>query len=278
MLYNKLSNSKKEDAVWITYCLGNYLGFVFSGDEGMRRRNKIIIGVLLVVTIILVGFIVWAETPLGPMPEAYDALNSDSEVTVSTDRWLVFEPVNSSKNIGFIVYPGGRVDYRSYAPLAHAMAAEGFFTIIAPMPLNLAVFGVNAANDIINSYPEISSWAIGGHSLGGTMAAQFTYENPSKVSGLILWAAYPTSENNLSKRSLLVTTIHGSLDGLVSSSQIQDSMKLLPPTTIRIEIAGGNHAQFGWYGDQPGDNAAVITREKQQSQIANASIQLLLKL
>ena len=110
------------------------------------------------------------------------------------------------------------------------------------------------------------------------MAAQFTYENPSKVSGLILWAAYPTSENNLSKRSLLVTTIHGSLDGLVSSSQIQDSMKLLPPTTIRIEIAGGNHAQFGWYGDQPGDNAAVITREKQQSQIANASIQLLLKL
>ena len=155
MLYNKLSNSKKEDAVWITYCLGNYLGFVFSGDEGMRRRNKIIIGVLLVVTIILVGFIVWAETPLGPMPEAYDALNSDSEVTVSTDRWLVFEPVNSSKNIGFIVYPGGRVDYRSYAPLAHAMAAEGFFTIIAPMPLNLAVFGVNAANDIINSYPEI---------------------------------------------------------------------------------------------------------------------------
>ena len=244
----------------------------------MRRRKKIIIGVLLVVTIFLVGFVVWAETPLGPMPEAYDSLNSDSEVTVSTDRWLVFEPVNSSKKIGFIVYPGGRVDYRSYAPLAHAIAAEGFLTIIAPMPLNLAVFGVNAANDIINSYPQISSWAIGGHSLGGTMAAQFAYENPSKIAGLILWAAYPASGNNLSKHSLLVTTIHGSRDGLVTSSQIQDSLKLLPPTTIRVEIAGGNHAQFGWYGDQPGDNAAEITREKQQSQIANASLQLLLKL
>jgi dienelactone hydrolase len=244
----------------------------------MRRRNKIIIGILLVVIIVLVGFVVWAETPLGPMPEAYDSLNSDSEVTVSTDRWLVFEPINSSKNIGFIVYPGGRVDYRSYAPLAHAIATEGFLTIIAPMPLNLAVFGVNAANDIINSYPQISSWAIGGHSLGGTMAAQFAYENPSKIAGLILWAAYPASGNNLSKYSLLVTTIYGSSDGLVSSSQIQDSLKLLPPTAIRVEIVGGNHAQFGWYGDQPGDNASQITRENQQSQIADASLQLLLKL
>jgi hypothetical protein len=205
----------------------------------MRRRNKIITGILLVVIIVLVGFVVWAETPLGPMPEAYDSLNSDSEVTVSTDRWLVFEPINSSKNIGFIVYPGGRVDYRSYAPLAHAIAAEGFLTIIAPMPLNLAVFGVNAANDIINFYPQISSWAIGGHSLGGTMAAQFAYENPSKIAGLVLWAAYPASGNNLSKYSLLVTTIHGSSDGLVSSSQIQDSLKLLPPTASRVEIVGG---------------------------------------
>jgi dienelactone hydrolase len=244
----------------------------------MRRRSKLIIGVILVVTIILVGFVVWAETPLGPMPEAYDALQSDSKVTVSTERWLVFEPVNFSKNVGFIIYPGGRVDYRSYAPLAHTIATEGFLTIIAPMPFNLAVFGANTANDIINSYPQITSWVVGGHSLGGTMAAQFAYENPSKIAGLILWTAYPASGTNLSKQSLLVTTIYGSDDGLVSSSQIQDSLKLLPPTTIRVEIVGGNHAQFGWYGDQPGDKDAKITREKQQNQILNASLQLLLKL
>ena len=244
----------------------------------MRRRSKVIIGVLLIVTIVLVGFVVWAETPLGPLPEAYDALHSDSAVTVSTGSWLVFEPVNFSKNIGFIIYPGGRVDYRSYAPMAHSIAAKGYFTIIASMPLNLAVFGVNAANDIINSYPQISSWAIGGHSLGGTMAAQFAYENPSKIGGLVLWAAYPASGNDLSKHNLLVTTIHGSNDGLVNNAQIQDSLKLLPPSTVRVEIAGGNHAQFGWYGDQPGDNAAGISREMQQSQIVNDTLQLLLKL
>ena len=244
----------------------------------IRRRNKIIIGVLLIIITVLVGFVVWAETPSTPMPEAYDALHSDSEVTVSTNKWLVFEPVNSSKNIGFIIYPGGRVDYRSYAPPAHLIAAEGYLTIIAPMPLNLAVFGVNTASDIINSYPQISSWAIGGHSLGGTIAAQFAYENPSKIEGLVLWAAYPSSGNDLSKHNMMVTTIHGSKDGLVSSMQIQDSLKLLPPTAVRVEIAGGNHAQFGWYGDQQGDNVAEITRELQQSQILNATLQLLLKL
>ena len=244
----------------------------------MRRRNKIIIGVLLVITIVLVGFVVWAATPLGPMQEALDAMQSDSEVTVAMDRWLVFEPVNFSRKIGFIVYPGGRVDYRSYAPLAREIAEEGYLTIIAPMPLNLAVFGANVANDIITSYPQITSWAIGGHSLGGTMAAQFSYENPLKIMGLILWAAYPASGNNISKYSLPVTTIYGSNDGLVSISQIQDSLKMLPPSTVSVEIAGGNHAQFGWYGDQPGDNPAEITREMQQSQIVNASLKLLLKL
>ena len=244
----------------------------------MRRRNKITIIILLVITIVLASFAVWAETPPIPMPKAYEALHSDSAITVTTDKWLVFKPVNSSKNTGFIIYPGGRVDYKSYAPIAHAIATEGYLIIIAPMPLNLAVFGVNTANDIINSFPQISTWAIGGHSLGGTMAAQFSYENPSKIRGLVLWAAYPTSGNDLSKNNLLVTTIHGSNDGLVSSSQIQDSLKLLPPTAIRVEIAGGNHAQFGWYGDQPGDNEAEITRELQQSQILNATLALLLKL
>ena len=212
------------------------------------------------------------------MNEVYEVLNNDSEVKVTTDRWLVFESSNSIKNVGFIIYPGGRVDYRSYAPLARAIAKEGFLTIIAPMPLNLAVFGANVANDIINSYPQISTWAIGGHSLGGTMAAQFAYENPQKIAGLILWAAYPASGNNMSNYSFLVTTVYGSNDGLVSTSQIQNSLKLLPPSTIQVEIAGGNHAQFGWYGDQPGDSDPEITRQDQQNQILNASLTLLLKL
>jgi len=223
----------------------------------------------------LVGFVVWAETPPAPMLEAHDALKSDSAVIVSIKDWIVFQPVISNKNVGFVIYPGGRVDFRSYAPMAHRIAAEGYLVVIVRMPFNLAVFGVNIASDIIKSFSQISSWVIGGHSLGGTMAAQFAHENPSKVKGLVLWAAYPASGTDLSKDNLLVTTIHGNDDGLVSSSQIEDSLKLLPVSTSRIEIDGGNHAQFGWYGDQGGDNAATITREDQQDQIFNATLKLL---
>jgi dienelactone hydrolase len=241
----------------------------------LKRKLKIIIVVLFAVTIILVGFVVWAETPPAPMIEAYDALKTDSAVIVSTTNWLVFRPAISDKSVGFVIYPGGRVDYRSYAPMAHRIAAKGYLVVIVRMPLNLAVFGVNIASDVIKSYSQISSWVIGGHSLGGTMAAQFAHENPSEVKGLVLWAAYPASGTDLSEENLLVTTIHGTNDGLVSSSQIKNSLNLLPVSTTRIEIAGGNHAQFGWYGDQGGDNAATITREQQQSEIFNATLQLL---
>jgi hypothetical protein len=244
----------------------------------MQRRYKIISGVLLAIIVVLVGFVVWAETPLGPMPQAQTALQSDTTVTVTMDKWLVFIPTNFTSNVGFIIYPGGRIDYRSYAPQAHAIAAQGYLTIIAPMPLNLAVFGENTANEIITAYPQVKAWAIGGHSLGGTFAAQYCYDNPGKVEGLVLWASYPASATNLSNSNILVTTIHGSLDGLVNDSQIQSSLSQLPSSTVWVEITGGNHGQFGWYGEQPGDNQAQISRETQQDKVVNATVQLLQKL
>ena len=241
----------------------------------MQRKNKISLGSLTVVIVVLFGFVVWAETPLGPMSEAYEALQTDSIVRVSVGNWLIFSSLSSNASKGFIIYPGGRVDYRSYAPTASAIATKGYLCVIVSMPLNLAVFGVNIANEVIKSYPHIDSWAIGGHSLGGTMAAQFAYNNPSKIQGLVLWAAYPASGTNLTGQNLLVTTIHGINDGLVTSTQIDSSLKLLPTNTVRVEISGGNHAQFGWYGEQSGDNTAMITRTSQQSQIVNATVELL---
>jgi hypothetical protein len=229
----------------------------------------------MIVLIIVTGFLVWAETPPSPMQEAFNALKSDANVTVVSGQWLVFEPKATNYTVGFIFYPGGRVDYRSYAPYAHAIAAEGFLTVITPMPLNLAVFDSNAANGVISSYSNITAWAVGGHSLGGTMAAQFVHDNPSKVKGLVLWAAYPESGTDLSKLDIHVLTVHGTNDGLVSIKQIDDSLKQLPPDTIRLEISGGDHAQFGWYGPQSGDNPATISRQQQQDQTVNATVELL---
>jgi dienelactone hydrolase len=226
----------------------------------------------------MTGFVVWAQTPPSPMQEAFDALESDDTVTVISSQWLVFEPKVTNSSVGFIFYPGGRVDFRSYAPYAHAIASQGFLTVIAPMPFNLAVFDSNVANRIIASYSNVTSWVVGGHSLGGTMAAQYVYDNPSKIKGLILWAAYPQSGTDLSSYSIEVLTVHGTNDGLVSAEQIADSLKRLPFDTVRLEITGGNHAQFGWYGTQSGDGLATITREQQQNHTVTAVIQLLNKL
>jgi hypothetical protein len=241
----------------------------------LRRRNKILLAISSLLLLVIVGFVIWAETPLGPMPEADGALIPNTEVDVAQSQWLIFSPHGLKTTTGFIIYPGGRVNPKSYSPLAQMIAAKGFLVAIVPMPLNLAVLGSNRAEEILKAYPNIKFWAIGGHSLGGTIAARFAYRNPSKTQGLVLWAAYPASGDNLSNTHIATLTIHGTNDGLVSASQIDNSMKFLPLDAIRLEIMGGNHAQFGWYGNQAGDNTATISREVQQEQVAEATFRLL---
>lgn len=81
--------------------------------------KKILLGVLAVILLFVAGFVVWGSTPLGPMPEATEALHSDARVQVETGKWVVFRPVGQTPNTALIYYPIGRVDYRSYAPYTH---------------------------------------------------------------------------------------------------------------------------------------------------------------
>ena len=174
-----------------------------------------------------------------------------------------------------ILYPGGLVDARAYAPAARQIAEAGFLVVIVPMPLKLAFFDAGRASDVMQAYPSITHWAIGGHSLGGAMAAQFAYQHPDQVAGLVLWAAYPASNNSLADRASRVASIYATRDGLATGGKIDASRPLLPADTRFVSIEGGNHAQFGWYGKQSGDNEATITREAQQAQIVAATVTLL---
>lgn len=234
---------------------------------------------LLVTVIALIvasgGFVIWGLNPIRPMPEALAALESDTRVSVTSGSWLVYEPIDVQPETGFIIYPGGHVDYRAYAPIAHEIAAQGFLAVVVPMPLSLAVLNPDAAADVINAYPQIKNWAVGGHSLGGAMAAGFVHSQPGRVQGLVLWASYPAPSNNLNGFDVRVISIYGTLDGLATPDKIAVSEKLLPPDTTWIPIKGGNHAQFGWYGEQAGDNPATISREFQQKQIVQATVDFL---
>lgn len=228
---------------------------------------------LTVFLVAVAGFLVWALWTPAPMPAAMAALESDEQVQVTTGDWLVFTPMTQPVTSGFIFYPGGRVDGRSYAPAARLIATAGHLVVIPSMPLNLAVFAPNRAAEVQAAYPAITDWAIGGHSLGGAMAASFVFGQAGAVDTLVLWASYPAQNQSLADRTdLTVTSIYGTLDGLATVDQIEQSRPLLPLDTTFVPIEGGNHAQFGWYGDQRGDNPATISRAEQQEQAVNATL------
>ncbi len=223
-------------------------------------------------------FAVWAESGPSPMPEAQVALETpaaDDGILVDRGRWFTFRPTQEEVSTGLVIYPGGRVDPAAYAPAARAIADEGYLVVIVPMPLDLAFLAPQRADGIQQAYPMIEHWAVGGHSLGGAMAARFAHRHPAAVDGLLLWAAYPAQSDDLSQYEVEVVSIYGTSDGLATIDDIEASRPLLPTDTIWVSIVGGNHAQFGWYGPQQGDLPATISREAQQQQVIDGSLRLL---
>lgn len=239
------------------------------------KPRRLLLLLLLVSALALAGFAAWASLGPGPMPDALAALESDETIRVESTAWLVFRPLSEKPSTGLILYPGGRVDARAYAPVARDIAGAGYLAVIVPMPLNFAIFSPDRAAGVIDAFPDIERWVVGGHSLGGAMAARFARRHPEAVEGLVLWAAYPADSDDLSGRDIDVVSIYGTRDALASLHEIEDSRTLLPADTRFVAIAGGNHAQFGSYGPQRGDNAATISRSTQQRQVVDASLDLL---
>lgn len=242
--------------------------------KGWKYRNWLWL-VPIVPLVVVAGFVVWASNPLPAMPEAEAALVSDENVRVNLERWIAFEPAGETPSIGVVFYPGGRVEAEAYAPPMRKLAEFGYLAVIVPMPLNLAVFSPGAAEEVMAAYPAVIHWLIGGHSLGGAMAANFIHESPGQVAGLYLWAAYPATSDDLSVFLVDAQSLYGTLDGVADMERISSSENLLPVGTLFLPIEGGNHAQFGWYGDQPGDFTATISREEQQEIALNQLIQML---
>lgn len=240
----------------------------------LNKKRVILAGSALMILVILLAGL-WLIDSLGPTQEALSAMESDADVIVDTSHWFSFIPRNNNRLKGFIFYPGGKVEPESYAPMAKEIARNGFLVIITPMFLNLAVFEPNKATGVINFYSQITTWTIGGHSLGGSMAAQYAYSN-TNISKLILLASYPPENVNLSEfKDLEVLSIFGTNDGVLNQKIFNKTQELLPDNTIFLSIVGGNHAQFGYYGDQPGDDLAEISRAEQQDILVNETITFL---
>lgn len=242
----------------------------------MKFVKRIVLGLLIVLALSVVGFIGWAEMPLRPSPEALSALQSDSEVTVTTGSYVTFQPANGQADTGFIFYPGGHVDYRSYAAPLHQIAAQGYLVVLLPVRLNLAFFDVEAGASVFADHPEIKHWATGGHSLGGVASALFAKQHMDQLDGVIFWASYP-ADNSLLTSDLKFLSIYGTND-MAGMEKFKETSALLPDSTQYVVIDGGNHGQFGDYGAQPGDKTATISRADQQAQIVDATAKFLSEL
>ncbi|MBI5824917.1 MAG: alpha/beta hydrolase [Chloroflexi bacterium] len=243
----------------------------------MKRINwKIILAAFAVLVVSSVfAFVFWAGDISPAADPALQAMQSDSQVFASAENgWVIFFPADEPQpEMGFIFYPGGRVDYRAYAPALRRIAAQGYFVALVPVPLNLAFFDVNAAARVIARYPEVQDWAVGGHSLGGVAASSYAANHPD-IKGVVFWASYPANDA-LKLMDTKALSIYGTNDGLATIATIDESRTLLPADSQFVAIEGGNHAQFASYGLQAGDNEAAISPEEQWTQVANATVEFL---
>lgn len=234
-------------------------------------KKKILI-ILLALIGVLVGVCVWYVNDYYHVTDKNTALADTDMVHVSeTNFGYSFD--GPGENNALIFYPGAKVEDLAYADLLKRIAAEGVDCYLVHMPCNLAFFGTNKANKIIDAY-NYDHWYLAGHSLGGAMGASYAAENGDKLDGLIFLAAYSTSD--LSNYDMKILSIYGNEDKVVNMEKIEQGRELMPSDYEEYKIDGGNHAGFGDYGEQSGDGTATISGDEQKAQTVTKIIEMIL--
>lgn len=234
----------------------------------MKTLRKITIGVILILLIGTGGLVGWAT--FGAQEATERAVNILQENNIQRENgFLVFQP-STQTDTGLIYYPGGLVEPEAYAVTAQGIADSGYLVVIPKMPLNLAFTGINRADKVIADHPEITSWVIGGHSLGGAMAADYAKNNVDRIDGLIMLASYPANNKDFVDFPHPILCIVASNDPGASKQEafyeeVSDSASL-------FVIEGGNHRQYADYSFQNNDGVATISVAEQQDQIVFAVV------
>ncbi|WP_237393894.1 alpha/beta hydrolase [Pseudarthrobacter sp. ATCC 49987] len=265
--------------------LGLLWMFLLAKDSGLNKarsvtnrgqenpevsRWQLARGILVrLAALVLVAGLAWLN------PFAYDPSGEAGQTTGTTaeDATSITLAPEGKASAGLVFYPGARVDARAYQDILGPIANAGHLVVILKVPLGIPLLDIGQARGAMDAHPEITSWAVGGHSLGGVSAASFAKSN-SDVSGLLLFASYPADSMSDSS-GLSVLSISGSNDGLTTPDKIAASKSLLPPTARYATVEGGVHAFFGDYGEQPGDGEPGITREWAQKQITAESVRFM---
>lgn len=230
----------------------------------VKRKRKAFIwlaAVVVVIAVIVIACAVYLSDYYRADTEAIAAFAPGNGIEMKTleDGAVVCMPEEAKA--GLIFYPGGKVEYTAYVPLMKALAVEGIQCVLVEMPFNLAVLDMNAAEGIQGHFSEIEDWYMGGHSLGGSMAASYLADHADEFEGLLLLGSYSTAD--LSDTDLDVLSVYGSEDRVLNREKYSEYLPNLPDDFTEYVIDGGCHAYFGMYGEQEGDGTAAISNEEQ---------------
>lgn len=241
-------------------------------EKRKRKAGMIVLSVIIFFAVILGVCAVYLSNYYRADKEAIEAfLPKGYSWEEEPDGTIIFKPEQA--NTGFIFYPGGKVEYTSYIPLMQVCSEQGILCVLVKMPFNLAVLDVNAAEGIQEQYPQIENWYIGGHSLGGSMAAAYLSKHKERFKGLVLLGAYSTAD--LSATDLKVLSVYGSEDGVMNQKKYNKNKGNLPLDFTENIIKGGCHAYFGMYGTQDGDGIPAITNEEQIRMTADVIVEMM---
>lgn len=229
----------------------------------------------IVGTVALVVFVVWSWWGFSANRTAIAALEDSAGVRVTTAaRYWQFTPLASAPSFRqLLFYPGGMVDPVAYAPLAHALAAQGYFVTLVKLPRRGAFGGADDAEVFVNARAAMKAsastapWVVAGHSKGGAVAARMAREDSNGLVAVVLLGTSHPRDFSLVASTLAFTQVLADRDPIASLERANRNRHNLPVNTRRIVIKGGNHSQFGEYGFQPGDRFAHITRDAQRDQI-----------
>jgi hypothetical protein len=225
------------------------------------------------------GFVLWALVAMSWLANSVrtrgvdeNTLRSNDEASVLTDATgLTFLPAAPNGHAALIFICGSGIAAEAYAPLLRPIAEKGFPVFVVRLPYRFAPLeshkqaAIGRARGLIAAHPEVKRWVIAGHSLGGALAARMARSDSGSLSAVVLVATTHPKDDDLSFLRIPVTKIYASNDGVAPPDRVLANRGLLPSHTKWVEIAGGNHSQFGRYGHQLFDGTATVTREKQES-------------
>lgn len=229
--------------------------------------KKIVFVIAAIFIVLFVGFWIYSMDSYNPLDEMYQTIEdmiSPFERIEDFDE-IKYKVDQPKKHI--LIIPGGKVEPESYEYLATSFAINSYdVTIVKPL-FNLAILTPNYFDKFLSN--SIDNVVIG-HSLGGTVGSMISSTN-ILVSYVVFLASYPIQD--VSHKQVLVMTAENDL--ILDEEKIEENNAYLPENYRNTLIPGGNHAQFGWYGEQKGDGQATIDTKTQQDIIITEIITFL---